>query len=53
MNKCPSCGEYEVIVLPHDPETGATEMTPEQIKADEGFGHPYCRNCDWGVCEFC
>jgi hypothetical protein len=51
--RCPSCGEYEVVTLGHDPETGATEPSPEQVAADEGVGHSYCTNCDWGVCAHC
>lgn len=40
---CPSCGQEELIIYEHPDED-----------EDDHIGcprsHPYCRNCDYGLC---
>lgn len=35
---CPRCATFSVVWIDHDNEEGP---------------HQYCKNCDYGVCEFC
>lgn len=42
MNRCPHCGEYEVVITEH---ADLTDHLPDCPPS-----HDYCRNCDYGIC---
>lgn len=41
--RCPHCGEYEVVMLDHGRDWKAAGLPVRR--------HPYCRNCDYGLCS--
>lgn len=46
---CPDCKQYDVRWYPHN------HPVPDFEPDEEGDvpSHPYCSNCDWGICGEC
>lgn len=46
--RCYSCGEYDVIEVPHRHPVADWDGDFDSVPT-----HPWCRNCDWGLCGDC